>query len=463
MTIAESIEKRARQLCDVAERIWEYAEIAFEEKKSAQLLCDVLEREGFHVAREAGGIKTAFVAEYGSGGPVIGLCAEYDALEGLSQMVDVRKHPRVEGAPGHGCAHNLLGAGSLAAALAVKDGLALAGQPGNIRRFCTREEEVPLGKPLMVRAGLFEGTDVMIGWHPDHFNAVMESRTTAMCSVKFHYHGVAAHAAIDPYNGRSALDAVELLNISANYLREHIRPSSTIHYSPQIKDFPPNVVPDTASVWYFVRATDTRTAKEIYNRLVRCAKAAAEMTDTTCEVEFLGGCSDYLPNRVLEQVLWEELDKSRPVVYSEEDKAFIAGITENMADFLAPTQKRLMDLYDIDASGKLICDFVAPLSEKRRASLVQGSMDIGDVSYLIPTAYLSVTCCGFAVPGHSWSLAAYANHEVGKKGMLRGGEVMGTTALRLMREPETIERAKEELQRMTKDAPYVSMLPDGSL
>lgn len=460
MTISESIQARAEQLCQVAQQIWEYAEVAFQERKSASLLCDILEAEGFRVTRGAGGIETAFVAEYGSGKPVIGLCAEYDALAGLSQTVDTQAHPREEGAPGHGCAHNLLGTGSLAAALAVKDVLASTGQPGTIRLFGTPAEEVLLGKPLMVHAGLFEGTDAMIGWHPDHFNAVMESRTTAMCSVKFHYHGVAAHAAIDPYDGRSALDAVELLNISANYLREHIRPGSTIHYAPTIKEFTPNVVPDTASVWYFVRATDTKTVKEIYDRLVRCANAAAEMTDTTCETEFLGGCSDYLPNRTLEKVLWEELERSHPVTYDDEDRRFISGITQTMSSFLAPTQKRLMDLYGIDASDKLICDFVAPLSEKRRASLVQGSMDIGDVSYLMPTVYLSVTCCGFAVPSHSWPLVAYANHPVGKKGMLRGGEVMGTTALRLMQEPQLLEAAQEELRQVTKDSPYIPLLPD---
>ena len=307
MDFEKLIQSRSSFCREVASTLWGYAETAFKEYRSCQYLCEILEKEGFHITKSPAGVETAFIAEYGQGSPVVALLAEYDALPKLSQQVSVTHKPLKEGGSGHGCGHNMLGTASLAAALAVKDAIVSGEAQGTVRLYGTPAEELLLGKVMLVKGGVFDGVDVALGWHPERYNALLESTFTAVNAVKFHYHGRTAHAAIDPYNGRSALDAVELLNVSANYLREHVPKTVSLHYSTLCDGLAPNVVPENATAWYFVRGANRREVDSVYQRLRRCAFAAAEMTDTTCTEEFLGGCSDYMPNRTLEGVLWNQM------------------------------------------------------------------------------------------------------------------------------------------------------------
>lgn len=289
MNIEKTIYELSPLLIRISDTLWNYAETAFQEYQSAEYLSGILEEHGFRIMNKAGGLDTAFIAEYGQGAPVIAFFAEYDALPGLSQKISPVREPVKNKEAGHGCGHNLLGAGSVAAALAVKEAINAGEASGTIRLYGTPAEEVLLGKVIMAQKGIFDDVDAGLGWHPERFNALLESRFTAVNSAKFHFHGKTAHAAVDPYNGRSALDAVELLNISANYLREHVPKSVSLHYSTLCGDFAPNIIPDEAGAWYFVRGADRKEVDDVYGRLLRCAFAAADMTDTSCTEEFLGG------------------------------------------------------------------------------------------------------------------------------------------------------------------------------
>ena len=461
MDIKAVIQDKEKEFINVAMDIWNYAETGYKEFKSAKRLCDCLREEGFNINDSIPELPTAFIAEYGSGKPVVAFWAEYDALPGLSQKVLPFKEPVAEGAPGHGCGHNLLGTASLAAAVAVKELIKKGKIKGTVRLYGTPAEELLTGKVVMVKLGLFDDVDAIIGWHPERINMVMETPTSAVCLVKFHYTGKTAHDAVDPWNGRSALDAVELLNISANYLREHVPPGTTLHYSTLTEPLAPNIVPEKASAWYFVRARKRETAQSVYGRLVRCAKAAAEMTDTKVEVEFCGGCSDYLPNRTIEKCLYEAMVSCEPISYTEEEMDFIRDISKTLPGSLEASQAQVRTDYGINVSDKLICDFFAPLSETKRKTCITGSMDIGDVSYIVPTAQINIACYGYAIAGHSWQVAAYAGHSVGMKGMLKAGEVMAKGAKLLFEDTSIIDRAKEEHKESLGGKPYESPLPDG--
>ncbi len=461
MNIKDIIKDKEKEFIDVAFDIWTYAEVGYKEFKSSKRLCDCLREEGFKVNSDIPGLPTAFVAEYGSGRPIVAFWSEYDALPGLSQKVKASKEPSVEGAPGHGCGHNLLGTASLAAAVAIKELIKSGEIKGTVRLYGTPAEELLTGKVVMVKMGLFDDVDAVIGWHPERLNMVMETPTSAVYQAKFHYKGKTAHAAVDPWNGRSALDAVELLNISANYLREHVPPGTTLHYSTITDPLAPNIVPENATAWYFVRAQKRDVAKSVYERLVRCAKAAAEMTDTHVTVEFCGGCSDYLPNRTIEKYLHKAMESCDPISYTEEEMDFISEMTKTLPGALEASQNQVRSDYGINVNDKLICDFFAPLSETKRKTCITGSMDIGDVSYIVPTAQINIACYGYAIAGHSWQVAAYAGHSVGMKGMLKAGEVMAKGAKLLFEDPEIIDRAKEELKESLGGKPYESPLPEG--
>ena len=459
MDIERFINEHSSEFVDVSRRIWEYAEVAFEEEKSAECLIQLLEKNGFRISRNTAGLSTAFTAEYGEGGPVIALFAEYDALSGLSQEILPVKKSEPGKTAGHGCGHNLLGTASAAAALAVKEAIDCGEVKGKIRVYGTPAEEVLLGKVIMAKAGVFCDVDAALGWHPERYNGLLENKFTGVNSAKFHFHGRTAHAAVDPYNGRSALDAVELLNVSANYLREHVPRSVSFHYSTLCKEFAPNIVPEDAAAWYYVRGASRQEVDEVYQRLCRCAFAAAEMTDTTCTEEFLGGCSDYAPNRTLESVIYEEMKDSSLPTYTKEEMDFVREISEGLEEVARGSRHTMMEEYGKDVSGKFICDFWAPPSEVKRGKILLGSMDLGDVSQVIPTAQFSIACYGYAITGHSWQVTAYAGHSVGQKGMLKAAEILAKSAVKLMTSPEILEKAKEEFEQMNPE-PYKSPLPD---
>ena len=444
----------------VAQDIWEYAEVGYQEYRSSARMTEVLKSHGFRVQEGVADAPTAFIAEYGKGRPIIGLMAEYDALPNLSQKLDTKPNPLVQGGNGHGCGHNLLGTASLAAALAIKNTLESGEIHGTIRLYGTPAEELLTGKVYLAKQGVFNDLDVVLGWHPEGVNAVFETSTSAMRSAKFHFHGVTAHAASDPFNGRSALDAVELMNISANYLREHVLPGVKIHYATIVQDLVPNIVPDNASVWYFVRGDNTDVVGDVYQRLVHCANGAAEMTGTSYTLEFLGGCSDYLPNRTLNEALWEEMSKIPVPKYSAEDHLFAKEVGEYSAENGERFRASLETNYGVDAHTGDICEFLAPLSELKARTTISGSLDIGDVSRIVPTTQFTAVCQGYSCASHGWQCTSFSASRIGMKGMLYAAKVFGNMAVRLMQDPALIEAAKEEFCKKTKGATYISPLPE---
>ena len=458
--IEKWIDSHQEMFVGVAADIWEYAETGYKEVQSSARMVHVLKKFGFRVQEGVGEAPTAFVAEYGSEKPVIGLMAEYDALPNLSQKLDTKPNPLIPGANGHGCGHNLLGTASLAAAIAVKEAIERGEIHGTIRLYGTPAEELLTGKVYMAKQGVFNDLDIALGWHPEGVNAVFETSTSAMRSAKFHFKGVTAHAASDPFNGRSALDAVELMNISANYLREHVLPGVKIHYATIVSDLVPNIVPDKASVWYFVRGNNSDVVEQVYQRLVHCANGAAEMTETSYDIEFLGGCSDYMPNRALNKALWDEMNKIAVPKFSAEEHEFarLVGLysEENGKRF----RESLESAYGVDAHQGDICEYLAPMSDMKAKSTISGSLDIGDVSRIVPTAQFTAVCQGYSCSSHGWQCTSFSRSNIGMQGMIYAAKVLGNMSARLMNDPELILEAKQEFRKKTGGVPYKSPLPD---
>ena len=428
--------------------------------KSAKVQADYLERQGFKITREAGGIPTAFVAEWGEGKPYIGFLGEYDALAGLSQEVSTEKKPRTEGEPGHGCGHNLLGTAALGGALATKMALEEKGLSGTVRYYGCPAEEILAGKVFMAREGLFSDLDISITWHPGSMNTVRLGSGTAINSAKFQFFGRTAHAAGDPHNGRSALDSVELMNVGANYLREHIIKDASLHYVITSGGGQPNVVPAFAEVWYFVRAPRRDQVEEIYERLVNVAKGAALMNGTTFKIDFLTGCYNVLLNEVLADVMWESLKEVGPPAFDEKDfefakelaKTFDESTVRNLRN--SPIFQEFPELKD-----QVLHTSLLPPRGKDR--LGGGSTDVGDVSWIVPTVQMSTATSPIGCPGHSWQNTASSGSSIGHKGMLTAAKIMAVCAMKLVENPELIEKAWDEFNEKTKDSPYKCPFPEG--
>lgn len=461
MTIVEKyIDQNQELFMRAARDIWEYAEVAYKEVKSSARLMGLLKDNGFRVQAGVGAAPTAFIAEYGSGRPIIGMTAEYDALPNLSQKLTDHPEPIVEGGNGHGCGHNLLGTAAVAGAIAAKQAIDSGKLKGTIRVYGTPGEELLTGKVYMAKQGVFDDVDCMLAWHPEGVNAVFETSTSATCSVKFHFHGKTAHAASDPYNGRSALDAVELMNVSANYLREHVIPGTKLHYATIAPDLVPNIVPDKASVWYFVRAVDFGVAKDVYERLIHCANGAAEMTGTTYTQEYLGGCADYMPNRALNRILWEEMSKIPVPQFTKEEHEFAKTVGEYTAANGERFRASLKTAYGVDADKGYICEFLAPLSEIKASTTIGGSLDLGDVSRIVPTTMFTAIGQGYSCGSHGWQCTAFSASSIGMKGMLYAAKVFGNLTVRLLQDSEAVSAARSEFEAKTKGHRYVSSLPD---
>lgn len=444
--ILEFLDRQAPDLNALALKVWESAELGFKEHESSEALAAYLERNGFDVTRGAGGIPTAFVAQWGTGHPHIGFLGEFDALGGLSQEAVPFRKPRVEGAPGHGCGHNLLGAASAGAAVALKESLTKEGLSGTIRYYGCPAEEILAGKVYMAREGLFSDLDAAITWHPGSMTTVRLGSGTAMNSAKFAFHGKTAHAAGDPHNGRSALDAVELMNVGSNYLREHVIPSARLHYVITYGGDQPNVVPAEAEVWYFVRAPERAQVEEIFERLVDVAKGASLMTGTTYDVNLLTGCYGVLLNETLADVMWSCLQQVGPPVFDEGDREFAEKLRESF-DNKGGLPKDVLSTELIEPQGK------------GRAG--GGSTDVGDVSWIVPTVQMSAASVPLGCPGHSWQYCASAGSSIGQKGMLVAAKTMALCGLSLVRDPEVLEKAKAEFDAKTKDTPYKCPFPEG--
>ncbi len=425
----------------IAFNIWEYAELGYKENKSAALLQSTLKENGFTVEAGIAGIPTAFVATYGSGSPVIGILAEYDALPGLSQDNSPIKTPVANKNSAHACGHHLFGTGSVAAGIAISKLLEAGKIKGTIKVFGCPAEEGGSGKVYMVREGLFQNVDIVLHWHPSDHNSVMYTSALANKSAKFRFYGNASHASVSPEQGRSALDAVEAMDYMVNMMREHIPQETRLHYVITNGGKAPNVVPEFAEVYYYVRHPDKTMAVSIFDRITKAAEGAAMGTETKMEYEIIGGTHDLLINKTLAENMQTNLEKVGGVTYTADEIAFAKTIQTSFLTNEAP----------INAAAA-----VQPLHIQKN----QGSTDVGDVSYVVPTVGLEAATW---VPGtsyHSWQAVASGGTEIGIKGMMIASKTMAFTAIDLFTNPELIKKAKLEFLQSKGSYQYKALLGD---
>ncbi|SMO90268.1 amidohydrolase [Paracoccus laeviglucosivorans] len=448
--IERSVAANAENLKSVADRIWSFAEIRYEEAQSAALLADELEAAGFQVTRQAGGIETAFVASYGSGHPVVAILGEFDALTGLSQQSGVTQHdPIQQGGNGHGCGHNLLGTGALAAILALKACKDELDLKGTIRFYGCPAEEGGGGKAYMAREGLFDGVDVAFTWHPWDENLAYNARMLATNQLYFTFRGTSAHAGFEPHLGRSALDAVELTNVGANYLREHIIQDGRIHYA--ITDAggrAPNVVQSHAQVLYKVRAPRMDQVRDITERVKDVARGAALMTGTELEITFDAASADLVPNVTLARMMHGEFEKFGTPTFSNSEKDFASRIQKT---FAAEVQSR------IAKRGKILSEDLNPFEEE--PTFLHGSTDVGDVSWLVPTGQVYVATEAYGTPPHTWQMVSQGKSGYAHKGMLQAGKVLAASAVRALTDPDLLGTAKAEHKEQLAGESYLPLIP----
>ncbi|MFX1358487.1 MAG: M20 family metallopeptidase [Promethearchaeota archaeon] len=457
------IEDNQRKLIEISDKIWEFAEVGFEEYKSSTLLADTLEKSGFSIEKNVAGMPTAFYASYGNEKPVIAILGEYDALPGLSQIKEPIKKPLKEGASGHGCGHNLLGTGSLGAVLAVKEAIISGDAKGTIRYYGCPAEEKFNSKGFMINAGVFKDVDITLSWHPAFLNAINDVSLLAINSVKFKFLGRSAHAAFDPQNGRSALDAVELMNVGVNYLREHIIPDARIHYVITNGGEVPNVVPEKAEVYYFIRAPKRPSVEEVYNRVIKIAEGAALMTDTKMEINFLGGMYNPLHTEAVGEVLLSKMKLVGAPKYNKEEKEFAQKLKKTLPPGSMEAFSRLIP-DNFREMAKQILDH--PLNRMilpglGKGKVIPGSSDVSDVSRVTPLGEIATTCQIMGSPGHSWQNVCTSGTSIGHKGMIMAAKVLALSAIEFMNNPELVIKAKKEFEEKIKDKPYISPFPEG--
>ncbi|MHA1346925.1 MAG: M20 family metallopeptidase [Candidatus Heimdallarchaeaceae archaeon] len=465
-TILNWIEENKERFIKMADDIWEFAEIRFEEVKSAKLQMKVLEDEGFEVSKGLADMPTAFIGTYGKEGPVIALLGEYDALAGLSQKPNTyKKEPIIPNGHGHGCGHNLLGVGSLLAAISVKRYLEKNNLEGTIRYYGCPGEEGGSGKTYMVRDGLLTDVDIALCWHPFSTNFIFNLASLSNIQAYFRFKGISAHAAAGPQFGRSALDAVELMNVGANYLREHIVSDARLHYAiTNTGGNAPNVVQADAEVLYLVRAQTNQHTKEIYERVIKVAQGAAMMTETEVEVIFDKATSNLIPNNIIGSVLYDKFIEVGPPQFTEEEISFGKDIQATFASnersevSMFANFKNVLgkEMIDKIKNGVLFEDI---LPNKIPEIVLPGSTDVGDVSWVVPTSQIGVTCVALGTPGHSWQEVTQGTTSAGHKGMIVAAKVLALTALEFIEKTELIEEAKNELKNRLDSNNYECPIP----
>jgi aminobenzoyl-glutamate utilization protein B len=439
--IEEIIDHKYDLLMSVSDKIWEYAEIALLEYESSKLLEDILESEGFVVEKDVAGLPTAFVATYGSGSPVLGILAEYDALPGLSQDNKPFKQELVKGGAGHGCGHNLFGAGSLGAALGLKAVMERHNLKGTLRLYgCPAEEDVG-GKLYMARDGLFDDLDVCLAWHPNYETSVDVDGSQAIDDLKIEFFGKTAHAAFDPWMGRSALDAVEMLTFGINLLREHVKPSVRIHYVITDGGKVPNIVPEYAKVWLWVRDSDRAGVKEVVHKVEKIIEGSAIATGTTSKIHYLGSYHEMLVNIRGSEVMQKNLEKIDPLIYTDDE-----------FDYARRIQK------EAGVEDKGMVSEIQELKEPPKDP-EGGSTDVAEVSWITPTIHLSTTCAPYGIPWHSWAVVASSKHAIGYKGMILAAKVLAMTGLDFLLDPGALDEIKKEFKEKIKDYTYKSGIP----
>jgi len=452
------IEDKRHDIVKVSDRIWEEAELALHEYKSARILREALADEGFEIESGISQMPTAFSARWGEGRPVIAYLGEYDALADMSQEPVPERKPGTPGAPGHACGHNLLGAGSLAAALGLKQEMQHRKLPGTVIYFGCPAEENLSGKAFMARDGAFDDCDACFCWHPAALNMVWGGSSLANNAANITFRGISAHAAGAPEQGRSALDAVQLMNMGAEFLREHIPDQARLHYAITDGGGQPNVVPDRAQVWYLVRAPRREQVDDIYRRVLRCASGAAEMTETEYEVDLLKAIHEILPNRQMEGILAESMQAVGAPGFTEKEHEFATGIAATFPDRQMEAELARENVPE-DVRDRLLD---RPLHEDvldERRSDLPGSTDVGDVSWCCPTGQISTACLTVGTPGHSWQYTAQAGMSIGHRGMIAAGKILAEAGYRLMKDPEQLERVHNEFARRTDGKPYRSAMP----
>ena len=459
--------KYERPILNLSDRIWEIAETRFHEYQSMKVLTSYLREIGFQVEEGIGGLETAFVAKYGSDGPVIGILGEYDALPGLSQKPGTYlKEAFINGANGHGCGHNLLGTAGIAAVAIIKELLEKGKIKGQIRYYGCPAEEGGSGKTFMVREGVFKDVDIALTWHPNSFTGIFSYSSLANYQVAFEFEGIASHAANSPELGRSALDAVELMNVGVNYLREHIPSSAKLHYALiNSGGKSPNVVQAQAEVLYLIRGKNIEEVKNIYQRVSRIAEGAALMTETKVKVKFDKACSNYLPNDTLNKIVFKNLKKVGLPLYSEEELIYAKEMAKTLSpNEVAAAEKEarqlagsLEDVISFDPMSSPFLEGIIPYEKSKLC--MAGSTDVADVSWVVPTAQFYTTCFVFGTPLHTWQLVSQGKTSIAHKGLLYAGEVLASSAIQLFREPELIAEAKKELLQQTKGS-YVNPIPE---
>lgn len=436
-----SIDERDSATWDAAVKIWQWAEPGYQETRSSKLLADLLEDAGLRVERGVADLPTAFTAEFGSGSPVIAILGEFDALPGLAQEAEPKQQARPGNGYGHGCGHHLFGAASASAAIAVAEQIRAGELKGTVRFYGCPAEEGGSGKVFMVRAGLFDDCDAALHWHPSSKNAAGDRGSLARIAVKFRFHGISAHAAGAPDQGRSALDAVELTNYAANLLREHVPDTTRIHYVITSGGSAPNVVPNFAEVYYYIRHPSSTTVRPLYDRLEACAKGAATATGTRLEVAYEGGTMELMPNSALTKVCHANLKELADLRYEETELPFASRIQATLEK-----PKPLDSVQQVTLTS---------------GSRGRGSTDVGDVSWNVPTVWFSTACWAPGTPGHSWQAVAGGTQPLARRATNLAARVLAANAWDLMSRPEVLKAASAELTRRLDARPYESLMRPG--
>jgi aminobenzoyl-glutamate utilization protein B len=439
----QAVEQQEADLIRLSDQIWRFAETALREVRSAALLADHAEAHGFRVTRGVAGMPTAFVAEYGRGRPIIGILGEYDALPGLSQKAQPEKEPLEAGGAGHGCGHNLFGAASLGAAIAIKEQIDAGALAGTIRFYGTPAEESVGGKLYMVREGLFEDVDVALAWHPDHELAADTTSSQAMVDFVVEFHGKTSHAAFDPWNGRSAVDGLEIFTYAINMMREHVRPTVRIHYAIAEGGDVPNVVPEYAKLWCWVRDSKRTGVDEVMERVRAIAEGAALAAGVEAKLTVQSGDYEMLVNMAGARLLHANLTALGPIRFTDEEQAFA---------------RRIQEATGVEQKGLL--GAIQPLPEKAGAP-EGGSTDVADVSWVVPTLHLTVTTTPAGAPWHAWPVVASGGMSIGHRGMMYAAKALAGTMVDLYQDEAARTAIREEFEQQTAGQVYKGYIPPG--
>ncbi|WP_158979626.1 amidohydrolase [Cellulophaga sp. L1A9] len=440
--VLKELESKNDEYTAIAQNIWNYAEMGYQEEQSSALLQKTLKKNGFTINKGVAGIPTAFIAEYGSGSPVIAILGEYDALPGLSQKA-ISKKESLGKVAGHACGHHLFGTASTAAAISVKEWMQSNAIKGTIRFYGCPAEEGGSGKVYMVREGLFNDVDIALHWHPGSQNAASAGAALANKSAKFRFYGISAHAAASPEKGRSALDGVESMNAMVNMMREHIPQEARIHYVITDGGKAPNVVPDYAEVYYYVRHNNRDVVIDLFERLKNAAEGAALGTGTTMKYEMIGGTHELLPNLTIQKIMYDNLTEVGGFTYTPKEQQFADEISLTLG---------------FDKTDMSKVNTIAPYTTEGRAF---GSTDVGDVSFTVPTAGLSTATWVPGTAAHSWQAVAAGGTSIGYKGMMNAAKTLALTAIDIFNTPDLIVKAKAELEeKRGEDFKYIPLLGD---